>query len=270
VAILRVLDTLEKLEAKMADLYEWFASIFAADSEAAEFFYRMSLDETAHANLVRYYRRIASKDAKLLREVILDVEPLTAAIESINADLLGPKPSLEEALKMAIDLEINAAESHAIAALATAAPGLAPLLSNLGALDSRHHRALEEFAASGKSPFVSKAGPAPEPSLSAGAADKKPPEIPREAVERIEYYYQWYGTMDYYKVLGLKNYASGEQIRKAFHARAREFHPDRYPHGDIHRKLHEIFSYMTNAYATLMDPEERRKYDRSVNARIRK
>ncbi|MEW6586053.1 MAG: J domain-containing protein [Nitrospirota bacterium] len=269
-AILRVLDTLEKLEAKMADLYEWFATIFAADSEATEFFYRMSLDETAHANLVRYYRRMASKDAKVLGEVALDVEPLKATMERINAVLSGPKPSLEEAVKIAVDLEINAAESHAIASLVTAAPGLAPLLTNLGSLDSKHHRVLEEFAASGKSPFVSGPKPVPEPLSAERETEEKPPKIPIETLERIEYYHQWYKTMDYYKVLGLKNYATREQIKKAFHVRAREFHPDRYPHGEIQRKLHEIFSYMTNAYATLMDPEERRKYDRSVNTRGRK
>jgi rubrerythrin len=51
--ILKVLDGLEKLESKMVDIYEWFAKIFRQDTEAAELFERMSLDETAHVNLVR-------------------------------------------------------------------------------------------------------------------------------------------------------------------------------------------------------------------------
>jgi rubrerythrin len=272
--ILKVLDGLEKLESKMVDIYEWFAKIFRQDTEAAELFERMSLDETAHVNLVKYYRRMISKDIKLSGEVTLDIEPLKATLSRIDAVLSGPKPSLEEAVKTAIDLEINASETHAIAALGSAAPGIALLLRNLGTLDSKHHGFIEEFAASRGFPFASKPGSVTETPVSSGASNRvnveRPLKISAKALERIEYYFKWHKTMDYYKVLGVKDYATSSQIRHAFHLLAHEFHPDRYPDGKIQRKLHEIFSYMTNAYSTLMDSEKRQKYDQSVNTRMRK
>jgi hypothetical protein len=57
VLIIKVPDIIEKLETKMADLYEWFRTIFKADTEAFALFDRMNLDEIAHVNLVKYYRR---------------------------------------------------------------------------------------------------------------------------------------------------------------------------------------------------------------------
>ena len=257
--ILKVLDSIEKLEAKMADLYEWFGTIFKQDAEAAALFDRLNLDETAHVNLVKYYRRVISKNIKLFGDISLDVESLKATLARVESIRSGPLPSLEEAVKTAIDIEINAAEVHAVTAVESAASDIAPLLRSLGAFDSEHYGVIEEFAASRRFPFVSKPGLIPAAEAFSSASDRKTgeklSEILPEILERIDYYYKWFKTMDYYKVLGVKYYATSSQIKHAFRTLANEFHPDRYPHEDIKRKLHKIFSYMTAAYSTLMDPD---------------
>ncbi len=271
--ILKVLDGIEKLEAKMADLYEWFRTIFKQDAEAAALFDRLNLDETAHVNLVRYYRRVVSKNIKLFGDISIDVESLKATLARVESIRSGPLPSLEEAVKTAIDIEINAGEVHAVAAFGSAVSGIASLLRSLGAFDSKHYRVIEEFAVSRGFPFVSKPGPIPATQASSSTSDRKTgeklPEILPEILERIDYYYKWYKTMDYYKVLGVKYYSTSSQIKHAFHTLAHEFHPDRYPHEEIQRKLHEIFSYMTVAYSTLMDPDKKREYDQTLNPRMR-
>jgi hypothetical protein len=271
--ILKVLDSIEKLEAKMADLYKWFGTIFKQDAEAAALFDRLNLDETAHVNLVKYYRRMVSKNMKLFGDISLDIESLKATLARVESIRSGPLPSLEEAVKTAIDIEINAGELHAVAAIKSAASGITPLLRSLGAFDSKHYGVIEEFAAIRRFPFVSKPGPIPVTQASLSASDQKTgeklPEILPEILERIDYYYKWYKTMDYYKVLGVKYYATSGQIKHAFHTLAHEFHPDRYPHKEIQRKLHEIFSYMTVAYSTLMNPDKKREYDQTLNTRMR-
>jgi hypothetical protein len=101
---------------------------------------------------------------------------------------------------------------------------------------------------------------------------ESPVDLPRELVERIDYLYEWHVTMGYYKFLGVKQHASEQQIRQAYTTMAKEFHPDKYPgvSDELKGKLNEIFKYLSTAYATLMDREKRRKYDRTVKIKIRK
>jgi hypothetical protein len=53
--------------------------------------------------------------------------------------------------------------------------------------------------------------------------------ISPDAITRVEYLYKWHTTMGYYKVLDVKEYATPEQIKRAFLARTQEFHPDKFP-----------------------------------------
>jgi hypothetical protein len=57
-----------------------------------------------------------------------------------------------------------------------------------------------------------------------------------------------------YKLLGIKNTASPEQIKKAYRKKAKKHHPDK--GGDA-----EIFNKIQEAYDILSDPERRKAYD---------
>ena len=67
-----------------------------------------------------------------------------------------------------------------------------------------------------------------------------------------------FSTMNYYEILGVKNSASTEEIRKKYRELARENHPDMHP-GDS--KKEEKFKEVTQAYTTLSDKVSREKYD---------
>lgn len=62
---------------------------------------------------------------------------------------------------------------------------------------------------------------------------------------------------DYYGALGLKPNAKIEDIRKAFHVRAKKFHPDVNPDETASAK----FMRVIEAYKVLRDPDKRKKYD---------
>jgi len=62
--------------------------------------------------------------------------------------------------------------------------------------------------------------------------------------------------VDYYTLLGISRNASPEQIKKAFHQKAREYHPDRAGH-----KSTEAFRLIAKAYETLSDQQKRQAYD---------
>jgi molecular chaperone DnaJ len=63
---------------------------------------------------------------------------------------------------------------------------------------------------------------------------------------------------DYYADLGVAKDASGKEIKKAFRALARQFHPDNNPEdADAESRFKEI----NEAYETLSDEETRKEYD---------
>jgi curved DNA-binding protein len=67
-------------------------------------------------------------------------------------------------------------------------------------------------------------------------------------------------TKEYYEILGLKETASAEEIRKAYRKLALHYHPDR-NRGDA--TAEERFKAISEAYGVLTDPEKRRLYDLS-------
>ena len=64
---------------------------------------------------------------------------------------------------------------------------------------------------------------------------------------------------DYYVTLGVTRGSTQEEIRKAYRALARRFHPDRNTESP---EAVDRFREITEAYDTLGDPEKRRQYDR--------
>ncbi len=63
----------------------------------------------------------------------------------------------------------------------------------------------------------------------------------------------------YYEVLDLEKTATEEEIKKAYRAKAMQFHPDRNP-GDA--AAEEKFKEAAEAYEVLRDPEKRANYDK--------
>ncbi|GIW73551.1 MAG: curved DNA-binding protein [Phycisphaerales bacterium] len=65
---------------------------------------------------------------------------------------------------------------------------------------------------------------------------------------------------DYYKDLGVSESASADEIKRAFRAIAKQYHPDSYS-GDDPQGAEARFKRASEAYEVLSDPERRKQYD---------
>lgn len=68
---------------------------------------------------------------------------------------------------------------------------------------------------------------------------------------------------DHYRVLGVPTSASDAQVRAAYVALARKYHPD-FHTGDAHAAAEEAMQRVNEAWGVLRNPERRSEYDRSL------
>lgn len=143
-----VLRHLEELEGKMADLYEWFMKLFHEDREAAAFFYTMSLEEASHRDLVRYQRRLVSKNPGLFKEVDLDTLEILKTSERVERVIESSSLSLKEAVFTSMGFEKDVTENHYRSVMLKSNPEVANLLDSLCTGDRDHFSRLNDFAQS--------------------------------------------------------------------------------------------------------------------------
>jgi rubrerythrin len=145
--ILTLLSSLEKVELEMASLYEWLSGVFGEDSEASGLFFRMAMQETSHANLIRYGKKLVHQAPNSFGEVDFDtseIEPLLAAIRASRDQ--NPPPSLEEAVSMALKFEESPAERIHREILINSNPEVQQVIRSLAAADDEHLAELKDFA----------------------------------------------------------------------------------------------------------------------------
>ena len=72
--------------------------------------------------------------------------------------------------------------------------------------------------------------------------------------------------LNYYQLLHVRTEAPASEVRKAFHASSRAFHPDANRHLDAEHRaaIGEISKRVSEAYTVLRDPRRRKAYDESL------
>lgn len=74
------------------------------------------------------------------------------------------------------------------------------------------------------------------------------------------------GELDYYQLLHLSSDAKPSDIKRAYHATSRAFHPDanRNQDPEVRRAIDEIAKRVSEAYSVLRNPRRRKAYDQQV------
>jgi YesN/AraC family two-component response regulator len=95
--------------------------------------------------------------------------------------------------------------------------------------------------------------------------EKRVRKIDPETEKMIEEMSSRCERLGHYDVLGVKNNASLDKIKAAYHEAVKKYHPDVHSYvGDdsLKEKLCDLFSCVSVAYSTLSNPEKRREYDK--------
>jgi rubrerythrin len=145
--ILTVLDALVQFEENLRDLYVWLSDVYSRDPVASGTFYRLSLKEASHVNLVKYQRRLVHENAANLRYIEVDVSEIRQILGGVREFRRRPDaPQLEEALDFTIELEMAAAERVHTTATAHQDPGIETLMGRLAGDDRKHYEILKKAA----------------------------------------------------------------------------------------------------------------------------
>jgi DnaJ-class molecular chaperone len=74
--------------------------------------------------------------------------------------------------------------------------------------------------------------------------------------------------LDYYQLLQLRRDARAGDVKRAYHATSRSFHPDanRHLEGELRDASKMIAMRISEAYAVLRDPRRRQAYDRHLES----
>jgi DnaJ-class molecular chaperone len=78
--------------------------------------------------------------------------------------------------------------------------------------------------------------------------------------------YQGLHNQDLYQVLGVTSGARTDEVRRAYYALARKFHPDKFRNEEIKAKAEKSFARITEAYSTLINTDLRQKYNEEAAA----
>jgi curved DNA-binding protein CbpA len=76
---------------------------------------------------------------------------------------------------------------------------------------------------------------------------------------------------DHYRVLGVERAAAGAEIKRAYYALAKRFHPDRFQRdadASLRQQIEAAFMKITQAYETLQDARARAAYDLKLGTQI--
>jgi curved DNA-binding protein CbpA len=138
-------------------------------------------------------------------------------------------------------------------------------LADLGLVDLGGPESLERIAARAGLKPNQRPAAAPTPSQSPAPQECSLSPGERAAIEAIHARL----AGDHYQVLAVLPRADREQIRTAYFSLSKQFHPDEYKAhtlGPYQSKLFDVFDRLTEAYATLSNPNSRGQYDGYLRA----
>jgi rubrerythrin len=101
-----VLEVCQSVELSCAELYHYFAEIFKEDRDSFLLWLKTAMEEENHGRLFALVAKLQRRNiVKSIRIELIDAEIALIYIQSLIEKVKRTPPSLEEALRIALDLE---------------------------------------------------------------------------------------------------------------------------------------------------------------------
>lgn len=110
------------------------------------------------------------------------------------------------------------------------------------------------------------------PELSGVVSTRKLSSDESQARERLAAKVSAMRRLDYFEVLGVKPNASREDVKRAYFALAKEYHPDKHSESasaEIRALAQQLYDLISQAHDTLTDPAERERYLKQVREGVK-
>lgn len=91
--------------------------------------------------------------------------------------------------------------------------------------------------------------------------------LDNEMRKKVIWFHEHLDKWSHYEFLQVPRRADEKEIKKAYFLRSKEWHPDRFPRGNVgsfKKMIDAVYFHVKDAYDVLTDPERRAKYDESV------
>lgn len=145
--IIKALNVIESVEAKMATTYSKIADYYADKPEISTFMLNMKLDEESHRELVKMQKRIVSKNMNIFDKGIeIDIDKINATLAMMDDIIANPSRPLAELINMLYSIERSPAELYALSALRNANTPMKEFLSSFANTFRTHFIDLLDFA----------------------------------------------------------------------------------------------------------------------------
>lgn len=92
----------------------------------------------------------------------------------------------------------------------------------------------------------------------------EPVDLELDEMKRILYTHAHLGEWSHYRLLGVRWRDDAATVKKAYFARSKEWHPDRFRRGNLGSykpRIEAIFKAVNEAYQVLRDPKKKKAYD---------
>lgn len=145
--IRELLDVCEQLETRVAELYHYFAELYADMPELAALWRKTASEEENHMLQFRLAYRLESI---VSLQPLVEVAAVRTTVEKVTeliAKVRSTPPDWQGALRLAIDMEDKLVSLHATTAMSFAEASMNALFTSMMAHDQQHVQALRRFLA---------------------------------------------------------------------------------------------------------------------------
>lgn len=146
--IISALKKIELMEGKLSELYAWFSKVFEDNREFASFFFKLSLDEKQHRDLVTFQLKLARNNRGLFGNTVVSVDHIESFIKKLDdfRTTNPDRPQAEAVFPFVLQIENSLCEQYYSSVMEQSNEDVAELVKTLSKECDNHYRECLEMA----------------------------------------------------------------------------------------------------------------------------